>query len=297
MENYILYGEVNSSPARVLFKARLKQSVLYVGVHCYDAALLDYVTANVQSLHNLKHQNVVQFIDWYQSPQHIWVVTELLNGGTLAGIMDLDGPMAGETACEFISDIAAGLRYVHLQGIVLCDLIPSKVLVDCHGILKISDFSFSQRLDGQKRWSIDDVKRSFDVMFKAFADSRANNDKGEELEEVRGFYPVARNMSLATLPSPFYKAPEVIQKANFSFASDLWSLGCILYELITGKCPFPGEINKELSVAVVTLDEGSNSERVTDDERVQSIVSGLLQQKEEKRLNWESTELQNLIIA
>ena len=287
MENYMLYNEIYTSPAKVTYKARYKQTILYFGIQRYDLSMLDLVTNNVQSLHSLQHKNVIQFIEWCQSPQHVWMVTELVDGGTLAKVIDSDGHMAPETACLFLSDIAAGLQYIHSQKIIFCDLIPSKILLDCHGNLKISDFSLCQRVTAnKKRWKTSDIKQSLQLIIREINDIKENGD-----EEVTM---LARHVSLETLPSPFYKSPEVMNDCDMNYSSDMWSLGCILHELLTGQCPFYGTIDKQLSSAVVKLDV-RNILVVSDDyQYVQNIVSGLLQKDSKKRLNWSNADLQKL---
>ena len=283
----MLYNEINSSPAKVTFKGRCKQTVLYVGIHRYDLSMLDLVTINVQSLHNLQHKNILKFIEWCQSPQHVWMVTELVDGGTLTEVLDSDGPMVPETACTFLSDIAAGLRYIHSQDIIFCDLIPSKILLDCHGVLKISDFSLCQKISAkEQRWQISDIKQSIDLMVQEFSSLKENGNNEEEDATL-----LARNISLESLPSPFYKSPEVLEHCDITCSSDMWSLGCILFELITGHCPFYGNMDKQLFTAVVELN--LDDRRVTNNERVQDIIDGLLQVNCKNRFDWSNVSLQN----
>lgn len=286
MDDYILYEEINSSPAKVVFKARKRKSVLYVGIHRFDTALKDYATVNVHSLHSLKHRNVLQFMEWYQSSNHVWVVTELVNGGTLADIMDQDGPMNGGNSCSIVRDIAAGLNYVHSQGIIVCDLVPSKILVDCNGDLKLSDFSICWKPGtGVTRWSMADIKKSFELMESKITEIKEDNGNDTVV--------LARHLTLETLPVPFYMAPEVVTDANFSDQSDLWSMGCILFELMTGSPPFHGNTTEyqEIANTVTRLSQAT----VTDDQHMQGLLDGLLQPNREDRLTWSSSELQLLL--
>ncbi len=78
-------------------------------------------------MHSLDHPNVLTFLEWYETSKHIWVITELANGGTLADILDQDGSLPFPLVCDFLVDITAGLNYLHSQQIVYCDLQPCKV--------------------------------------------------------------------------------------------------------------------------------------------------------------------------
>ncbi len=78
-------------------------------------------------MHSLDHENVLKFREWYETPQHIWVITELAIGGSLSHILHQDGCIPGPNIHDFVRDIAAGLAFIHSRGVLYCDLQPSKV--------------------------------------------------------------------------------------------------------------------------------------------------------------------------
>ena len=81
-------------------------------------------------LATLCHKNVIEFREWYETTQHIWVITELASGGSLAELLLQDGSMTLESLPAFVEDIVSGLNYLHSRNIVHCDLQPEKVGVD-----------------------------------------------------------------------------------------------------------------------------------------------------------------------
>lgn len=157
MENYLLCGELCSSaetqrngfnrlsPDIVVYKGRRKGSVQFVGIHRHNKQDKKYVengvspyfhgypnigkvpSRQVQLMHSLDHSNVLQFVEWYETPQHIWVITELAVGGSLAELLKQDGYLPDTILDEFVRDIVAGLNYIHSKGILYCDLQPAKV--------------------------------------------------------------------------------------------------------------------------------------------------------------------------
>lgn len=78
-------------------------------------------------MHGLDHRNVLRFFEWYETPKHIWVISELASGGSLAEILEQDGSISPDTVGGFIKDIASGLNYLHSSEICYCDLQPKKV--------------------------------------------------------------------------------------------------------------------------------------------------------------------------
>jgi serine/threonine protein kinase len=109
---------------------------------------------------------------------------------------------------SYESNICDGLvQYVHSIGLIYCDLRPKNILIDEHGILKLSDFKFARKIPKQTL--------------------------GDSLLESRG--------------TPPYMAPELFSSEGVhSMASDFWALGCVLYELRRGIAPF-GDMNASVS--------------------------------------------------
>lgn len=105
------------------------------------------------------------------------------------------------------------LSYAHSKGIVYCDLKPSTILIDGGGNLKYADFGLAKRVT-------------------------SSNTLEKPPQERRG--------------TPFYMAPELFQEGVHSFASDLYSLGCVLYELAFGSPPYVEPSITELMQAVLS---------------------------------------------
>lgn len=78
-------------------------------------------------MHGLDHDNVLRFCEWYETSKHVWVITELTSGGTLAQIIEQDGLIPPNKMSGFIGDIALGLGYLHSVNVLYCDLQPNKV--------------------------------------------------------------------------------------------------------------------------------------------------------------------------
>ena len=85
-------------------------------------------------MQGLDHAHVLMFREWYETPKHIWVITELASGGTLADILEQDGCLPFPQVVDFVRDIASGLNYVYSRQIVYCDLQPHKVGTSCASV-------------------------------------------------------------------------------------------------------------------------------------------------------------------
>uniref|UniRef100_T1J9I6 Protein kinase domain-containing protein n=1 Tax=Strigamia maritima TaxID=126957 RepID=T1J9I6_STRMM len=252
MENYVLYEELRQGTGSRVYKGRRRGTTDYVAVHCIDKSLRSHITNTVRLTHDIIHKNVVQFHEWYETSNHLWLVTELCVGGTLHEVITQDGPLPEKAICKLGIDLARGLHHLHSLRIVFSDFSPTKIVVDSPGTLKYSDFS-SARMQGEDLAS---------VYFEAQSPSDDNVDRAVVLANV--------NLHRT--------APEILIDGFRNIESDLYSFGMLLYEMFTG-C----DKNVDLSDAnnLFSIDGKQASENFRD------LICGLLQSNPSKRLTWD----------
>ena len=170
-----------------------------------------------------------------------------------AGSLDqMNKPADVDTASEIILEIAEGLSYSHAQGVIHRDLKPMNVLLTEDLTPKISDWGLS----------------------KIMAESKNTS--------VYGF-------------SPIYGSPEQISPKKFGRPderTDIYQLGVIFYELLTGRTPFEGDDLVEVSTAIVTEEPSPPSSTTPEAEIVDPIILKCLEKKKEDRYQ-NVRELQN----
>ncbi|XP_073486508.1 serine/threonine-protein kinase ULK4-like isoform X2 [Aquarana catesbeiana] len=267
MENYILYEEVGKGSKSVVYKGRRKGTINFVAILCIDKSKRAEITNWVRLTHHVKHRNLVTFYEWYETSNHLWLVVELCTGGSLETVIAQDEHLPEDTIREFGVDIISGLHHIHELGILFCDLTPRKILLDGPGTLKLTNFSFS-KAEGE----------NLEELFALVGSAENSGDTGESTPR--------RNLRNHIKGSPVYAAPEVIRGADFSISSDLWSLGCVLYEMFTGQPPFFSESFSELTEMIVNKDfpppQGMSSTKPSSE--FLSLLNGLLQKDPLKRL-------------
>ncbi|MFD4973058.1 serine/threonine-protein kinase [Streptomyces sp. NPDC058424] len=162
----------------------------------------------------LNHPNVVSMYDFGSHGDQLYLVMELVDGWSLAQERALRGSLAPHEASGIAAQIAAGLSAAHRQGVVYRDIKPANVMLTPDRTVKIADFGIAR-----------------------FADEEASTL-------------TATGKILGTAD---YLAPERALGRPAQTASDVYSLGCVLYELLTGRPPFSGAT----SLAVVQQHVGA----------------------------------------
>ena len=147
---------------------------------------------------NLVHPNIVTIYDFGRDPQDVYIVMEYVEGTDLKTLLRRRSPLPHPGAVKFMLEICDGIGYAHRAGLVHCDLKPHNILISNSERIKITDFGISRAM--------------------------ATINPDEQLDVVWG--------------SPQYFSPEQAAGTAPSPASDVYSLGVILYEMLTGRLPF-----------------------------------------------------------
>ncbi|XP_074844337.1 serine/threonine-protein kinase ULK4 [Carettochelys insculpta] len=271
MENFILYEEIGRGSKTVVYKGRRKGTINFVAILCTDKCKRAEITNWVRLTHEIRHTNIVTFHEWYETSNHLWLVVELCTGGSLEMVILQDEHLPEDVVREFGIDLVTGLHHIHELGIIFSELTPGKILLEGPGTLKFNNFCLA-RAEGE----------NLEEFFALIGSEEGGGDSSDSTPR--------RNLKSRLKGSPVYSAPEAIKGADFSIATDLWSLGCLLYEMFSGKPPFFSESFSELIEQILYENplppkpKGSDLPKPSPD--FLSLLDGLLQKDPQKRLNW-----------
>ncbi|WP_427924679.1 serine/threonine-protein kinase [Streptomyces sp. cg40] len=152
-----------------------------------------------QTAGRLSHPHVVGVLDFGEQEGRLFLVMELVQGDSLSHVLAQAGPLPAEQVARIAAHSAAGMAAAHEQGIVHRDIKPGNLLLDADGSVKIADFGIAQFM----------------------------NDPGGAL--------TATGQIVGT---SLYIAPERALGQPAGPPSDVYSLGCVLYQLLVGQPPF-----------------------------------------------------------
>ncbi|MDB5390776.1 MAG: pknB 10, partial [Planctomycetaceae bacterium] len=196
----------------IIYKARhvrlnreVAVKMLLAGVNATEK-YCDRFLREAEAVASLKHPNIVQIYDMGERDGQLYFTMEFVEGGNLAQKL-ADMPLPPREACCLLATLATAVEAAHQSQIVHRDLKPANILLTADGTPKISDFGLARRLD---------------------------DDSG--LTWIG-----------AAVGTPGYMAPEQAEAKPFKLGPsvDIYALGAILYELLTGRPPFKGETAAE----------------------------------------------------
>ncbi|HEX2040738.1 MAG TPA: Stk1 family PASTA domain-containing Ser/Thr kinase [Acidimicrobiales bacterium] len=166
-----------------------------------DRSFVERFRREAQAAANLTHPNVVSVYDFGEEDGTSFIVMEYIDGRTLTSIVRAEGPLLADRAAAIGADVAAALAFAHRQGVVHRDVKPGNVLIDGSGHVRVTDFGIA----------------------------RAANTE-ENLTQAG-----------AVMGTATYFSPEQAQGHRVDGRSDVYSLGVVLYEMVTGHPPFAGD--------------------------------------------------------
>ncbi|KAK5890705.1 hypothetical protein CesoFtcFv8_014199 [Champsocephalus esox] len=169
-----------------------------------DAAKTEYIRlqGEVELLKTLRHTNIVGFLGTSLQQHVVSIFMECIPGGSIASILHRFGPLPERVLALYTHQILEGVAYLHLNWVIHRDLKGNNIMLMPTGVIKLIDFGCARRL--------------------SCLNHTASNS-GDLLKSVHG--------------TPYWMAPEVINETGYGRKSDIWSVGCTVFEMATGKPP------------------------------------------------------------
>jgi len=168
-----------------------------------DENFVERFRREAQSAANLSHPNIVSVYDWGKFDGTYFIAMEEVQGQTLADVLKANKQLTAKQAGEIAGEVAAALGFAHDGGLAHRDIKPANILIGSNGQVKVADFGIARAM---------------------------NAPTEDNLTQVGSV------MGTAT-----YFSPEQAQGAQPDPRSDLYSLGIVMYEMVSGKPPFAGE--------------------------------------------------------
>lgn len=200
----------------------------------------------------LNHPNILTVYEIGMFEDLRFIATEFVNGETLRGRIKNEPLTFGETL-DIATQIAAALDAAHAAGIVHRDIKPENIMLRSDGLLKVLDFGLAKLLEAQ-------------------------TDHVDAEDATLAYGKTIPGMLMGTV---IYMSPEQSRGKDVDTRTDIWSLGVVLYEMLTRRTPFAGETNSD-TIAAILKSEPEPLHESTPPELIR-IVRKALQKKREER--------------
>lgn len=196
---------------------------------------VDELMQEVELLKSLDHPYIVRYEGFIRDNEFLSIILEyviylrfpwprlgfdidvyprFVENGSLSSVLKTFGNMPEKLVVNYVVQILEGLEYLHLKGVVHCDLKAANILNNKDGTAKLSDFGVSMQLNSS----------------------------------------MLDQNTKACVGTPNWMAPEIIELNGASTKSDIWSLGCTIIELLTGRAPY-GELNAMTALFRIVEDD------------------------------------------
>src|SRR3954470_16877201 len=166
-----------------------------------DRSFVERFRREAQAAASLSHPNIVSVYDWGEEEGTYFIVMEYVDGRTLSAMLREEGPLLPDRAAGIGAEVAAALAFAHRNGVIHRDVKPGNVIITTDGLVKVTDFGIARAANAE-----------------------------ENLTQTG-----------AVMGTATYFSPEQAQGTAVDARSDIYSLGVVLYELVTGRPPFKGD--------------------------------------------------------
>lgn len=205
---YVIVAPIGEGGMSRVWRAQDQNTGKYVAVKVLrdefrdDEMFIRRFEREAQAASRMTHPNIADLLDVGLEPDGTrYLVIEYISGKTLKQFIQESGAIRPETAAQIIIRVLAAVQHAHQNGVIHRDIKPQNILIDKDGAVKVTDFGIAQ-----------------------FADSKT-----------------VRQDTEAVMGSVHYFSPEQAKGSDVDEKSDIYSVGVMFYEMLTGQVPFSGD--------------------------------------------------------
>ncbi len=205
IKEYEIIEELGRGGMATVYKARQPALGRFIAIKvlppyfAHDEEFVQRFKREALAVAKLRHPNIVQVYNFHQEDDLFYLAMEYIEGGSLADLLEAEGPLSLQLSASIVKQTAAALDHAHQKGFIHRDIKPSNILLTSDRQAVLTDFGITKAMDATRL-----TKTTF----------------GGGTSE--------------------YMPPEQAKGDPVDGRGDLYSLGIVFYEMLTGRCPFEG---------------------------------------------------------
>ena len=290
-KNYLIIDVIGKSFFGKVFKVMYKKDKKIYAMKVLNKEriikknFLKNIKNEMEILKKNKNIFLVNLYQTFQTPNNLYFIFEYCEGNDLDFYVE-NKKLFNEDEIKFImSELIEGIDFLHKNGVIIKDLKTENILVDSEGHFKLNTFSLNKYLD------LNSIENN---------NNNNNNNNDNNDSNSNNIINMISNGNINNNSGTLiYLAPEIINKKEITFKADVYSLGCIIYELFTGNNLYYNIkkeklIEKILDKDYINKEIDSLSEKIS--ENLKNLLKKMLEKDVEKRFNLEVIKLSEFFV-
>ena len=219
-------------------------------------------------LSSLNHPTIIKFYQSFKNGNKLYLLVEYCQGGSLSDFLTRQKVLTTDLARHITAEIVLALEYLRQKQVVHRDLKPGNIVLDRNYHIKLIDFATCKVFNKEISEEIKALRSRFNLGKSA--------GLGDDTD-------IQDNRSFSLVGTEEYIAPETLTDSDLSYASDYWSLGIILYQLLNGVTPFKGHNDLETFQNIRNFTE-IKYEKANCDPIAKDLIERLLKKEPAERI-------------
>lgn len=210
---------------------KLEEKILKKLKYNKDKANIEKVITEIKILKDLEHSNIIKYYTSFIEQQNAYIIMELVEGINLYeyinNLKEKNLKIKEKDIIKILTDIISVIKYLHKDKLIIFkDINPHNIMLDSSFNVKLADFGLASYIN----------ETSQDIQIDLHASTLSS------IIEQNGF-----------IGSILYSSPESVKNQEMTEKSDIWSLGCIIYEMLNSDIPFKGDNPLTVTKNIVEL--------------------------------------------
>lgn len=249
-KNYKILDKLGEGASGMVWRVRKQQGSEVLAMKEIKKPDCDVdLQTEVRCLRKLQHRHIVNLVDVVETRKRMWLVMECAQGGNIYESIQSHRHVSEQDASRIVKQVLEAVHYMHSFGVVHRDLKPENVLLmstDPDSEVKIADFGLAVELS------------VYDYRMPSCYQCACRPDESMRMKQVTC-------IQEGYVGSPICMAPEVASSyAQYGPQCDIWSVGCMTHELLTGHTPFNAASPPELFKMIQKVEGPNNGGKVWD---------------------------------